>query len=404
MRKLLLGAVGAALLVALLLTGTSYKGADIAHAAAGTVNYDVDPLTTGNDANHLGTVEACVRFDKAGGGFDGVSDYNIDVVVFGDTQAPDYYDSNLNYDQSLVHVAAPGTDRDIKMPDPGTPPYCQSDTLPDSNGTFMSACSYLDGVSAGTAGNGTMVRVGLDIDGTKSGVVTFTFNPYPLTDYHSAGGDHPVVLGSGQLAINTDCPTTATDDTIGMYAPDGTWFLRNSNDGGVANLTFSYGAGISGGVPVVGDWDGNGTDTIGIYAPDGTWFLRNDNSGGAADLTFSYGAGITDGVPLVGDWDGDGEDSIGIFRASDGLWFLRNTNSGGAADLTFDYGAGVGGVPVVGDWDADVESTVGIFRASDGLWFLRNSNDGGVADLTFSYGAGISGGAAVVGDWDAAID
>jgi hypothetical protein len=211
MRKLLLGAVGAALLVALLLTGTSYKG-DIAHAVAGIVNYDVDPLTTGNTASTLGTVEECVRFDKAGGGFDGVSDYNIDVVVFGDTQAPDYYDVNLNYSNtSLVHVAASGTDVYIKLP--GS--FCLSDGLPDSDGTFVAGCSYLAG-GPGTAGNGTITRIGLDIDGTATpGVVTFSFNDYPLTDYHSlAGGDHPVVLGSGQLAINTACPGTADVEIV----------------------------------------------------------------------------------------------------------------------------------------------------------------------------------------------
>ena len=192
------------------------------------------------------------------------------------------------------------------------------------------------------------------------------------------------------------------DDTIGIYrSSDGMWFLRNTNTSGVADLTFSYGAGISGGVPVVGDWDGDGDDTIGIYrSSDGMWFLRNTNTSGVADLTFSYGAGISGGVPVVGDWDGDGDDTIGIHRASDGMWFLRNTNSSGVADLTFSYGAGVGGVPVVGDWDGDADDTIGIYRASDGMWFLRNDNTSGVADLTFSYGAGISGGVPVVGDWD----
>jgi hypothetical protein len=264
MRKLLLGAVGAALLVALLLTGTSYKGADIAHAVAGTVNYDVDPETTGNTASTLGTVEECVRVDIASPVFDGVdddsdgaindgcpvmgtaepttpvnkcldaidddndgrvndgcptvgaaaetacdtgSDYNIDIVVTGDTQAPDYYDVNLNYDSTKVHVAAPGTDTYIKMPGG----FCLNDALPDSDGSFAAGCSYLAG-GPGTPNDGTITRVGLDIG--SSGLVTFTFNDYPLTDYHSAGGDHPVVLGSGQLAINTACPGTADVEIV----------------------------------------------------------------------------------------------------------------------------------------------------------------------------------------------
>jgi hypothetical protein len=54
---------------------------------------------------------------------------------------------------------------------------------------------------------------------------------------------------------------------------------------------------------VRGDWNGDGVDTIGIYlASTGTWFLRNTNSPGAADLVFGYGP--ANAVPLTGNWDG----------------------------------------------------------------------------------------------------
>jgi hypothetical protein len=40
----------------------------------------------------------------------------------------------------------------------------------------------------------------------------------------------------------------------------------------------------------VGDWDGNGTVTMGVYR-NGTWFLRNDNNGGFSTLpTFQFGS------------------------------------------------------------------------------------------------------------------
>ena len=216
MRKLAWIAAASAVLVLTVVIGVRLLGWQGASAQE-TVNYDVDPLTTGNTASTIGPggVEACVRVNYTASGFDGTSDYNVDVVVQGDTQAPDYYDVQLNYSNSaLVHVASPGTDAAIKLP----ASFCLTDTLPDSDGTFIGGCSYLAAPWAGTAGNGTIVRVGLDIDGTKSGVVNFSFNPYPGTDYHSlAGGDHPVVLGSGILAINTDCPTD--NDGDGSYTP-----------------------------------------------------------------------------------------------------------------------------------------------------------------------------------------
>ena len=169
----------------------------------GAIEMGIDPETTGNTAGTLGTLERCARVDVPSPAFDGVSDYDIDVYVKGDTQAPQYYDVSLNYsDTSLVNVASPGTAIDIKLP--GS--FCSSDELPDSDGLFTSGCAYLSG-GPGTAGDGTLVKVGLDIDGTKSGVVTFSFNPYPQTDYYSlAGGDHGLTLVSAQLAINQDCP------------------------------------------------------------------------------------------------------------------------------------------------------------------------------------------------------
>ena len=206
--------------------------------------------------------------------------------------------------------------------------------------------------------------------------------------------------GAGKLRV---CGGGTGGDSIGIHQlSTGVWFLRNTNSSGPADLTFSYGAGLSDVTPVVGDWNNDGTDTIGLYrASDGMWFLRNANSSGGADLTFSYGAGITGAIPVVGDWDNDGDDTIGLYRPSDGMWFLRNANSSGGADLTFSYGAGItGAIPVVGDWDNDGDHTIGLYRWSDGMWFLRNANSSGVADLAFSFGAGISGVGPAVGDWD----
>ena len=267
---------------------------------------------------------------------------------------------------------------------------------------FHDACGAVDNLLVGYNGAHTERVAGVD----TIGIYVPSIGMWFLRNANSSGmADLTFSYGAGisdGVAATGDWDGDGTD-TIGIYRPsDGMWFLRNDNSGGVADLTFSYGAGISGGVAVVGDWNGDGTDTIGIYrASDGMWFLRNDNSSGVADLTFSYGAGISGGVAVVGDWDGDADDTIGIYDPSAGLWFLRNDNSGGVADLTFSYGAGIsGGVAVVGDWNDDGTDTIGIYRASDGMWFLRNANTNGVANLTFSYGAGISGGVAAVGDWD----
>jgi hypothetical protein len=210
--------VGAALATALAITlaalGLWAVGGHESAVAQGTVNFDIDPETTGNSADTLGTIEDCVRVDIASSAFDGVSDYNIDIVVTGDTQAPMAYDAGLLYDENVVHVADPGTDQLIKLPGAST---FMPDT--DSDGEWNAGAVYLAS-GAGIAGNGTIVRVGLDInDPTAAGaVVTFSLQSEPFTDYASCQNppdctewlNHPTTTGSAMLAINQDCPPPGT--------------------------------------------------------------------------------------------------------------------------------------------------------------------------------------------------
>src|SRR4029079_19451476 len=96
--------------------------------------------------------------------------------------------------------------------------------------------------------------------------------------------------------------------TVGLYdTATSTFFLRNSNSSGSADLTFTFGAPGVGYVPITGDWNADGTDTIGLYKPTtGGFFLKNTNQSGPANLIFTFGAGGGGNVPLAGDWNGDG--------------------------------------------------------------------------------------------------
>ena len=171
-----------------------------------------------------------------------------------------------------------------------------------------------------------------------------------------------------------------------------TWYLRNSNSSGFADVTFAYGS--SGDIPIAGDWDGDGTDTIGVVRPDSlpcgnidgcsrsSWHLRNANSSGSADLAFTFSF---PGVPVVGDWDGDGDDTPGVRLNGLNTWQLSNDNENSpAADVTLKYGS-PGDIPVAGDWNGDESESVGVFRG--GIWFLRDSNSSGQSDSSFKYGS-----------------
>jgi hypothetical protein len=212
MRRPVAGALGRALIVALSLLLSQFSaGHDIVHAQ-GTVNFDIDPEITGNTADTLGTVEDCYAITcpsaecswDGSSSFDGVSDYIIDIVVWGDTQAPVSYDVSMNCDNTKVEIAAYATDGLIKMPGLICIPGC----CEASGGTLWCGALYLQG-GPGISGDGTIVRVGLDIGG--SGVIDFSIHGPPLTAYASGAGTHAVTVDGALLAINVPCPPGDAD-------------------------------------------------------------------------------------------------------------------------------------------------------------------------------------------------
>jgi RHS repeat-associated protein len=180
-------------------------------------------------------------------------------------------------------------------------------------------------------------------------------------------------------------------------------FLINVNGPGGADAIFTFGPSSNNPnwQPIAGDWDGQYGDSVGLYNPAaGVFYLRNSNSGGAAHETYSFGpnGSNNDALPVAGDWDGDGDDTIGVYIPSSGTFFLKNSHGQGTPDATFSFGpTGGGWLPVAGDWDGDGDDTIGIYSPSTGWWYLRNSNAAGGADVVFNYS---TGGTPIAGDWN----
>ncbi len=237
---------------------------------------------------------------------------------------------------------------------------------------------------------------------------------FHLKNSNVSGGGADIVFpygpgyNAGWTALVGDFDGNGTV-TMGLYDPATAGFhLKNANvAGGGADLAFCYGPGGNRGwIPLVGDWDGNGTDTVGLYDPSSAGFhLKNTNAtGGGADLVFCYGPGGNRGwTPLVGDWDGDGDDSPGLYDPSVGGFHLKNTNAGGGPDVTpFVYGpGGAGWRPLTGDWDGDGDDSIGLYDPNAGGFHLKNASvSGGGADVVFSYGPGNPAWVPLTGDWD----
>lgn len=202
----------------------------------------------------------------------------------------------------------------------------------------------------------------------------------------AAAPEGSIPATSGAVPIVGDWDGNGTT-TLGVRSGN-TFLLSNGGTPGQADLSPAFGD--PGDVPLAGDWDGNRTTTMGVWRA-GVFYLRNSNTTGDGEIVIPFGN--PDDVPVVGDWDGNGTTTIGVWRA--GVFYLRNSNTPGDADTVVRYGD-PNDVPIVGDWDGNRSVTVGVRRGI--RFYLRNTNSDGDADVAADYGD--AGDVPVVGDWD----
>jgi hypothetical protein len=255
----------------------------------------------------------------------------------------------------------------------------------DHIGVFSNGSWYLD-----QSGNGAWDGAPFDINNT--------FNP-PVT-------------GATPLAGAWD----GSVSKIGMYK-DGVWYLdMNGNgvwDGAPIDSIVNFGAGLTGAVPVTGDWNGMGSTKVGLFvAATGQWYLDYNGNGAwdgtPTDALSTFGIGLTGAVPVTGDWNGSGTTKVGLLVPATGEWYL-DANGSGAWDgtptdsLAF-FGAGLTGtVPVTGDWNGTGSSKVGLFEPTTGQWYLDLNGsgvwEGAPTDTLASFGNGLTGIVPVAGKW-----
>ncbi len=194
--------------------------------------------------------------------------------------------------------------------------------------------------------------------------------------------------------------------------------------------------GMADGIPLAGDFNGDGTDELMMFS-NGFWFvdINGNTKWDREDLWAELGS-ETD-FPVVGDWDGDGKDDIGIYglqwpndlRAIDtdpGLPDLENdlardsknippskenaavghrklkihANGKTRADLidhVFRFGSQQD-LPVTGDWNGDGVRNIGVFNNGD--WKLDTDGDGRLTARDSVRQFGRQGDLPVVGDFN----
>lgn len=177
-----------------------------------------------------------------------------------------------------------------------------------------------------------------------------------------------VDICSQTFGVSTDMPLVGQwlkggEDRIAIFrSTEKKWHLDLNGNETLDSCKIDKCSGFSiyqsGDVPVAGDWTGRGTTQLGLFRPStGQWFL--DRSGNRAwngckkDLCVDS-FGVSGDIPVAGDWNGTGIAKIGVFRPSTGEWFLDlNGNGvwdGPNSDLYVSGYGQAGDLPVVGRW------------------------------------------------------
>jgi hypothetical protein len=257
----------------------------------------------------------------------------------------------------------------------------------------------------GPSANAGIFRLGFfwleDVDGNQM------FNSPP--DRAFAFGGNP-----GDVPITGDWNGDG-HTKVGVYRPHSGLFVLDSNGDGVfdaGDAVYNLGVGTDPtDIPVVGDWNGDGRTKIGIFRQGFEWLLDYNGNGvydgTPVDRAYFFG-GISGDVPVTGDWTGSGTSKIGLVRL--GFYWILDANGNGTFDGTgpgqdyaFPFGGISGDVPVVGDWNGTGTTKVGVFRLGF-FWVLdANGNQqfdgtGPGGDLAFAFG-GIQGDKPVTGKW-----
>lgn len=167
---------------------------------------------------------------------------------------------------------------------------------------------------------------------------------------------------------------------------EGTWVTWPGGANGRTGVQVRLPPG--GGIPLMGDWNGDGVLTPGRYE-NGQWFTTNAAVNSPQWEPYATFGGEPGDIPVVGFIDGDKRSDIGVYR--NGTWLWQTTKEAAPAPVVFGQ---AGDIPVVGDWDGNGRADLGYVRG--GTWTVQWGERGRPRGFLF----GSAGDIPVVGDWD----
>lgn len=199
----------------------------------------------------------------------------------------------------------------------------------------------------------------------------------------------PGLPGAGNMLVfnngwnpNPNLPSFSTVEEITLPATAQQWYVSDSQSPALAAASqFNTGLVPASWTAFKGDWDGDGRDSIGYYDPTTRRFLlyAATTTATAPQATIdASGVAAPGWVPLVGDWNGDGTDTPGFYDPATNTFRLSNATGGFTVDVQFAATHWNGGRlpatmrPLVGDWDGDGDANVGLYNpATNHFWLNR---------------------------------
>ena len=246
-----------------------------------------------------------------------------------------------------------------------------------TNGSINQMAEYKTYTFSATAGDTTFIRMSTTNlthpefrvyapNGTLIADFHYSINTVETLLHLDKTGEYTVFAGNadgiytGTYTLYIQRISNPVSSRIGVFRNSTHMFYLDYNGNGVwngASVDRSYNFGITGDIPITGDWNSDGISEIGVFRPSTHLFYLDYNGNGVwngASVDKSYNFGISGDIPISGDWNSDEISEIGVFRPSTHLFYLDyNGNgvwNGAAVDKTYNFGI-TGDLPISGGWN-----------------------------------------------------
>jgi hypothetical protein len=176
-------------------------------------------------------------------------------------------------------------------------------------------------------------------------------------------------------APNADFDGDGRSD-LTVYRPSNQrWYTRTSGSDFTGMIGTSLGIqfGVSGDVPVPGDYDGDHRTDYGVFRPSNSAWYTSTWMYQPYVRIYGQPFGLPGDIQMPADYDGDSITDLAVFRPNDATWYILTSSSRFTQTVSLPWGA-AGDTPVAGDFDGDGRADVTVYRSSDQMWYIRPSS------------------------------